>query len=35
MKMASTVGIIFSSMNEENVPEITKVRYMGSVPRGG
>ncbi len=27
--MASTVGIIFSSMNEENVPEITKVRSNG------
>ncbi len=33
--MASTVGIIFSSINEENVPEITKVRSMGSVPMGG
>lgn len=33
--MASTVGIIFSSMNEENVPELTKVRSMGSIPFGG
>ena len=33
--MASTVGVIFSSMNEENVPELTKVRSMGSVPIGG
>lgn len=33
--MASTVGVIFSSINEENVPELTKVRSMGSVPYGG
>lgn len=33
--MASTVGIIFSSMNEENVPELTRVRSMGSIPIGG
>ena len=33
--MASTVGIVFSSMNEENVPELTKVRSMGSIPIGG
>ena len=34
-KMASTVVIIFSSMNEENVPELTRVRSMGSIPIGG
>lgn len=33
--MASTVGIIFSSMSEENVPELTKVRAVGSIPFGG
>lgn len=33
--MASTVGVIFSSMNDVNVPELTKVRSMGSVPIGG
>ncbi|MDE6586350.1 MAG: glucose-1-phosphate adenylyltransferase subunit GlgD [Clostridia bacterium] len=33
--MASTVGIIFSSMNEESVPELTRVRSMGSIPIGG
>ena len=33
--MASTVGVIFSSINEENVPELTKVRSMGSIPYGG
>lgn len=33
--MASTVGVIFSSMNEENVPELTKLRSMGSIPYGG
>ena len=33
--MASTVGVIFSSINEENVPELTKVRSMGSLPFGG
>ena len=33
--MATTVGIIFSSMNEENVPELTKMRSMGSIPIGG
>jgi len=33
--MASTVGVIFSSINEENVPELTKVRSMGSIPFGG
>ncbi|MCD8372161.1 MAG: glucose-1-phosphate adenylyltransferase subunit GlgD [Clostridia bacterium] len=33
--MASTVGVIFSSINEENVPELTRVRSMGSIPYGG
>lgn len=33
--MASTVGVIFSSINDENVPELTRVRSMGSVPYGG
>lgn len=33
--MATTVGIIFSSLNEENIPELTKVRSTGSVPFGG
>ena len=33
--MASTVGVIFSSINDENVPELTRVRSMGSLPYGG
>ena len=33
--MASTVGVIFSSINEENIPELTRVRSMGSIPIGG
>lgn len=33
--MASTVGVIFSSVNDENVPELTKVRSKGSIPYGG
>ena len=33
--MASTVGVIFSSLNEEYVPELTKVRSIGSIPYGG
>lgn len=33
--MASTVGVIFSSINEQNIPELTKVRSMGSIPIGG
>lgn len=33
--MASTVGVIFSSMNEENIPELIKVRSVGSIPYGG
>lgn len=33
--MASTVGVIFSSLNEENVPELTKVRSIASIPFGG
>ncbi|MCD8307065.1 MAG: glucose-1-phosphate adenylyltransferase subunit GlgD [Clostridia bacterium] len=33
--MASSVGVIFSSISEENVPDLTKVRSMGSIPYGG
>lgn len=33
--MASTVGVIFSSINDDNVPELTRVRSMGSIPYGG
>ena len=33
--MASTVGVIFSSLNEENIPELIKVRSVGSIPYGG
>ena len=33
--MATTVGVIFSSINEEDIPELTKVRSTGSVPFGG
>ncbi len=33
--MASKVGVIFSSINEQNVPELTKVRSIGSIPIGG
>lgn len=33
--MASTVGVIFSSINEEDVPELTRSRSMGSIPYGG
>lgn len=33
--MASTVGVIFSSLNEENIPELTKARSVGSIPFGG
>jgi glucose-1-phosphate adenylyltransferase len=33
--MATTVGVIFSSINDENVPELTKVRSKGSIPYGG
>ncbi len=33
--MASTVGVIFSSLNEQNVPELTKLRSIGSIPFGG
>ena len=33
--MASTVGVIFSSLNEQNIPELTKVRSVGSIPYGG
>ena len=33
--MASTVGVIFSSILEQNIPELTKVRATGAVPFGG
>lgn len=33
--MASTVGVIFSSINDEIFPELTKVRSKGSIPYGG
>lgn len=33
--MATAVGVIFSSMHEENIPEISRQRTMGSVPFGG
>ncbi|MDE7379581.1 MAG: glucose-1-phosphate adenylyltransferase subunit GlgD [Clostridia bacterium] len=33
--MASTVGVIFTSINDEHVPELTKVRSKGSIPYGG
>lgn len=33
--MRSTVGVIFSSINDEHVPELTKVRSKGSIPFGG
>ena len=33
--MASTVGVIFTSINDESVPELTKVRSKGSIPYGG
>ncbi len=33
--MTSTVGVIFSSINDELVPELTKVRSKGSIPYGG
>ena len=33
--MASIVGVIFSSLNEQNIPELTKVRSVGSIPYGG
>ncbi len=33
--MFSTVGVIFSSINDENVPELTRVRSKGSIPYGG
>ncbi|MGN0818425.1 MAG: glucose-1-phosphate adenylyltransferase subunit GlgD, partial [Candidatus Coproplasma sp.] len=31
----TTVGVIFSSINDEQVPELTKVRSKGSIPYGG
>ncbi len=33
--MKSSVGVIFSSINDEHVPELTKVRSKGSIPYGG
>lgn len=33
--MASTVGVIFSSINDEHVPELTRLRAKGSIPFGG
>ncbi|MDE7087788.1 MAG: glucose-1-phosphate adenylyltransferase subunit GlgD, partial [Clostridia bacterium] len=33
--MASTVGVIFTSINDENAAELTKVRSKGSIPYGG
>ncbi len=33
--MTSKVGVIFSSINDEQVPELTKVRSKGSIPYGG
>ena len=30
-----TMGLIFSSINERNVPELTAARSMASVPFGG
>ena len=33
--MTSTVGVIFSSINDDQVPELTKVRSKGSIPYGG
>ena len=33
--MATTVGVIFTSINDENAAELTKVRSKGSIPYGG
>ncbi len=33
--MASAIGVIFSNMNEENIPELVRRRTMASVPFGG
>lgn len=33
--MNSTVGVIFSSINDNHVPELTRVRSKGSIPYGG
>lgn len=33
--MYTTVGVIFSSINDDQVPELTKVRSEGSIPYGG
>lgn len=31
----SAVGVIFSNIHDENIPELTRVRSMGSIPFGG
>ncbi len=33
--MSTTVGVIFSSINDEIVPELTRVRSISSIPYGG
>lgn len=33
--VASAVGVIFSNLHEENVPELVRRRTMGSIPFGG
>ncbi len=33
--MASTVGVIFSNIHDENIPELSRHRTMASVPFGG
>ncbi|MBQ8427983.1 MAG: glucose-1-phosphate adenylyltransferase subunit GlgD, partial [Clostridia bacterium] len=33
--MASAIGVIFSNMHEENIPELVRRRTMASVPFGG
>ena len=32
--MANVVGLIFSNIHDKNVPELTKLRTMASVPFG-
>ena len=32
---ASAIGVIFSNMHEENVPELVRRRTMASIPYGG
>ena len=31
----SAIGIIFSNLHEENVPELVRKRTMASIPYGG